>query len=135
MKSPLNVFNSGKPASRAYRWRLAAALGAVTAIGASAVAVASPAKADEVYQDCVAYHSWTVCVSYDLTNGNTAVTGMNSGNAGTHSLFLEVNGGYYSNAYTFNAGQWYGFAEHVDPGTDKTWGGIDSTRIVGAYIP
>ena len=136
MNSPLNVFNSGKLASRASRWRLAAALGTAAVIGAGTVAVASPARADDVEQDCVTYHSWTVCISYDWTTKVTAVNGRNTGNAGSHSLFMNVDGTTFSRAYTFTAGQWYGFSENTVQPSDiiKTWGGIDSTSIVGVIF-
>lgn len=135
MNSPLNIFSSGKLAGRASRWRLAVAVGTAAAIGASAVAVATPARADDVDQTCVTYHSWTVCVSHDWTTGKTAVNGMNTGNAGLHSLFMNLYGDVYSSAHNFTAGQWYGFAENSVPiGSEKVWGGIDSTTIVGQYF-
>jgi hypothetical protein len=134
MNPPLYVFSGRKLVSRAIRWRLAVALGAATVMGASAVAVASPARADDVVQDCNTYHNWTECISYDYTNGNLAVNALNSGNAGNHSVWM-VNtppSEVFSASFNFSAGHWVGFAEHTPP-RSEVCGGIDSTTIVCSF--
>lgn len=137
MNSPLSVFDNGKLASRASRWRLAAAMGAVTVIGASA-AVTSPASAavisPAVSSACAQYHDWYVCIGY--SDGVTTVDASNDGNAGTHTMFLEVNGGgTYSTQCDFTADTACFLEVNVTPNPSaKSWGGIDSTRIVGADI-
>jgi hypothetical protein len=129
MNPPRDAFNGRKLVSRAIRWRLAP-ITAAAVIGASAVAIASPARADEVHQACNTYHNWTECVSYDYTNGNLAVNALNNGNAGTHSVFLEnYPSAVYSESFNFSAGNWVGFAKHTMPATEVC-GGIDSTTIV-----
>ena len=139
MNSPFSVSDNGKLARRVSRWRLAAAVGTVTVIGATTAvalpanaAVASPAAPGTT---CVTYHDWTVCIGFDGTY--TSVSGESSINRGTHSLFLQINGdsATLSESFNFTAGTTHGFTVPVTPSSSaKSWGGIDVTRIVGVVL-
>jgi hypothetical protein len=143
MNSPFSVSKNGKPASRASRWRLAAAVGTMTVIGATA-AIALPASAAVAAPAvnpgpiCTQYHSWYVCIW--TSGGYTYASAKNTSpsNAGTHTVFIEANGDSakissspadYTSGYTGEIG----VPITADPSA-KSWGGVDNTRIVGADI-
>jgi hypothetical protein len=130
MNPPIDVFNDRKLVSRAIRRRLAVALGAAAVIGSSAMAVASPAMADQYVQYCQTYHSWTECISFDPNNGNLAVNALNNSTVGNHSMWLtNYPGGTHSQVVYFSAGNWVGFPVHQTPGS-QVCAGIDTTTIL-----
>jgi len=123
-----------KLVGRAIRWRLAAALGAAAAIGATAVSVAPPARADVVDQKCNTYHSWTECVSYDYNNGNLAVNALNGySTTETESLWMEDSyNDVNSQGFVIPAHSWAGFSWHWGPIASEITicAGIDGVKIV-----
>jgi len=117
----------------ARRRRLSAAVGAVAAIGASTVLVASPAYADNVEQWCNTYHSWTECISMDWTNGYLAVNALNGYPTTQAAALWAKRGGVTLGLKGFNIPPhtWAGFPIYMgDQPPFTACAGIDSVQIV-----
>ena len=131
MHAVRKVFNGGQ-LKGAGRW-LSITVGTTALIGASAVSVASPARADSVNQVCNTFHSWTECISYDYTNGDIAVNALNGySTTEAESLWFSYNGGIIaSQGFSIPPNAWRGFSYYwgVLP-ADQVCGGIDSVTIV-----
>jgi hypothetical protein len=122
-------------AARLTRWLAVPAT--LMAIGGGLL-TASPASAADIFnQVCnYGYAGTEICISYDYTDGNTAI---NVDNGSQSSLYADLQiiyagGGASQNGITISPVSWYGFSHHLGVANPGQICGYLYYAASGAYI-